>query len=220
MANIVIAKEIKALLIDECVIIDHEEPELISLSKMVEVMWIALDVRHRNKEIQLFTEVNLHKNLRNSKEIVLEAKESDELNLEQKRLPTPPNNFPRGRRPIYVSSLDEGLDKARELTARGILVINDEVTKPYETIAMTNSGWEFKEFNASYSPYDHLLKGGILMTHYRNVMGFEWPTIIVSKLRESNTKLYYCNICMRCTTNLIVAKDSLSVLRYRLESVI
>eukprot|EP00111_Clytia_hemisphaerica_P025044 TCONS_00073729-protein len=175
-------------------------------------MWIAPDAYSQNENINDFTTIHLKNNLRNTKEIVLETKSIAEETsyIYKSHLNMPLPIFPQGCRPIYTYSIEEALDKARELTKEGILVIDSNVSSYYDEYVKSPVGeWVKQKMNTSQvSPYDHLLNGGILFAGRYNIDGFEWPTIIVNltdkKLRIFNS--HECNFCMRCTTNLFIVK--------------
>ncbi|XP_066926810.1 uncharacterized protein [Clytia hemisphaerica] len=206
MKKMEIAKRPKAFLIDE---FQYETSTLNELLDIADVIWIALDAQFQEMSIESFTGVNLNKNLRNSGEIVLEAEKKIAHDIfGTTPISMPPKNFPRGCRPITVDSLDEGVDKAREMTSEGILVISSfDITNGYKIMSGTNNGWEIKEFNAPYSPYEYLLKGGILMAGWSKWKGFEWPTVVVGNRGNHHDK---SNLYMRCTTNLIIVCDDIN----------
>ena len=184
---------------------------------MVEVMWIAPNANSQNKIIDDFTTINLKKNLRNTKEIVLETKEiAEAVSYRYKeQLKMPPQSFPKGWHPIYKDSIEKALNKARELTNEGIFVISGVYKNYREYVKGPGDGWIKQDSNTSQlSPYEYLLKGGILVANKGKIHGFEWPTIIVAKRSLANLdfinldfiNLHDCNYCMRCTTNLFIVQ--------------
>ena len=151
---------------------------------MVKVMWIAPNAKAQGINIDDFTTINLKKNLRNTKEIVLETKKIAVVNSykHKKQLKMPPQSFPQGCRPIYTDSIEKALNKARELTNEGIFVISGVYKNYREYVKGPGDEWIEQELNTSQlSPYVHLLKGGILVANKGQIHGFEWPTIIVVK---------------------------------------
>lgn len=124
----VLSSGIKALFLDEWPI-----EEEIELPTSIEVIWIAsaASIRPQFLNISAYTTINLTLNLRYNKEIVLEAQKiADEKKFPYAdALTTPPPNFPRGCRPIHCGTVVQALDKARELTTGGILVIEGILSK-------------------------------------------------------------------------------------------
>ena len=116
-----------AIFIDECFNSDSVKDVMTYLSTLVEILWIAPNARSQKENIDDFTTINLTKNLRNTTEIVTETKDVAEFKkyVYKSGLKTPPPNFPRGCRPIFVDTINEALDKARRLTSSGILVIEE-----------------------------------------------------------------------------------------------
>ena len=118
-------KGIKALFIDECSLSNTNTKQKINnLSKTVEVLWIAPNTSSQqadNHVISGFITINLTKNMRNSKEVVLESiKYSEKTLLKREKkgrypykegLVIPHINFPTGCRPTYVESIADGLDE-------------------------------------------------------------------------------------------------------------
>ena len=73
--------------------------------------------------------------------------------------------------PIYVESINGGLDRAREQTKGGILVINSAITSQYKTVSMTNNGWEIEEFNKVKSYLSLKNTGGYFDARWPNNFG-------------------------------------------------
>ena len=67
-------KFVKAIFIDECAIDSTVERWVKDLHKKVPIIWAASTASTQDSDLKDFTTIHLTKNLRNSKEIILEAK--------------------------------------------------------------------------------------------------------------------------------------------------
>ena len=218
MERVITTNGTKALFIDELDLSAKKPKEIMKcLSNILELVWISPNAFFQNENIHDFTTIHLQQNLRNTKDIVLEAKRflDDKLTPYKEQLHWPPPIFPQGRCPIYTDSIEDALKKARELTNEGILVIDKSFTEKYnEYVKGPNGEWIKQEMNTTqFCPYEHLLKGGILVAHRTQIAGFEWPTIIVDvksgSLLRNFPNFHECNFCMRCKANLFVVKDEI-----------
>ena len=228
--------KMRAILIDEFHLFAEEGliRELQHLASLVDIIWIAPVIASEYENIDHFTTINLTYNLRNTKEIVLEAEKTVRLlSLNKEFLTMPPSNFPRGCRPIYVAFIDDGLDTARGLTHEGILVIdavapknapatrhrhghgrgrsafNGNPTSYYSEYIKMHGVWSKQIFKKQISPYELLMNGKILIARIEQIHGFEWPTVIFINDIFSSTRNNvesFCNQCMRCTLQLFIAR--------------
>ena len=130
----------------------------------------------------------------------------------------PPGNFPSGCPPIVAQSIEDAVKEARKRTKKGIWVIalnhwvQDEFKIQHEEFKILdeiNEKWTSYDEASSVDkdPYQLLLDGYILVTERAQVVGFEWPTVIIFGYNGRDLLTHHlCNFMMRCTTNLVVVK--------------
>ena len=168
-----------------------------------------------------FSSLVLSQNLRNSRAIVEKAKsDADQRDYIYKEgLQMPPANFPSGYPPTFVHTFKEAIELARKRTSRGILFIDygcsDHIFKTYtDLLDQMKEEWkrygdQVNDFSESENPYKYLCDGKVLISSWRSMIGFEWPTVIIVYHKSISTRVekHECNFYLRCTTNLIVVRE-------------
>ncbi|XP_066914421.1 uncharacterized protein [Clytia hemisphaerica] len=136
-------KNINALFIDECWIVDEKPKKIITdLKEYVDVIWIALNgyghqrILSGDGDLSVyddFIKFELDVNLRNCESIVKEALSFEERKSSgyKEGLVLPPPNHPDGEKPYYSVSFEDAVKEMRKITNNGVLVISDNLP-PYE----------------------------------------------------------------------------------------
>eukprot|EP00111_Clytia_hemisphaerica_P011755 TCONS_00034520-protein len=225
-----IRRHFKAIVFDEWSENYEKEIDLKWLDNFP-VCWIAPNSSYRAKakvfvsiktNFKGFEVIQLHTNLRNTKEIVEKTKNIAETQLYKyvQGVSETPVNFLTGDPPIYVSSIGEAVFKASSLRKKGLLIVTDTIEfpiPPSEPIKFYHLSRN--DFDENNNPCDYLSQGNILVTSRNYVSGFECPVVIYENdqtVRE-NLEHHECNISMRCTTQLIIVGqnyDSSQALAY------
>uniref|UniRef100_A0A7M5XLA0 Uncharacterized protein n=2 Tax=Clytia hemisphaerica TaxID=252671 RepID=A0A7M5XLA0_9CNID len=221
-------KNINALFIDECYIIDEKRKEMVMKVKQhVDVIWIASDGYGHQRSLEGYLSVyddfmkfELDVNLRNCESIVKEALSFEEKDSSgyKEGLVLPPPNHPDGEKPYHSGSFEDAVKEMRKITNNGVLVISDNLP-PYEAedlqtlntlkLKWKRYGEDKNDFNKGESPYQYLKDGNILLVDdHELITGFEWDNIII--LVKGNIVFgiddHPCNMIMRCTTNLMLVE--------------
>ena len=214
----IIQDDIKAVFCDE---IDMDGgKELISkMTKIVDFLWVVpstndLSYESFNEWEGKFRFLNLSQNFRNSREIVKTTKSvAEKKRYDYKQgIVMPPENFPTGCTPLLVNSIKTAITEARKRTKGGILVIFPD--RYYgDDLNQLNEKWKAyhvqqNDFKEEENPYKFLQDGNILIIDDFSSLGFDWSTIIVIEANGINATFHACNYMMRCTTNLIIVKES------------
>ena len=187
--------------------------------KCVDIIWIAPNATslYNESENQLegFQILRLTLNLRNTKENVDESKKlaKQETFRYTEGISSPPDDFPYGLPPLYFSTMEEGLMKAREQKSGGILIVKDDINKGVIDPKFGQVKYyatRRNDFKVEENPVEFLNDGNVLVTDNPCVSGFEFPTVIYHKqLRQLLTiEEHDCNVVMRCKAQLIIINET------------
>ena len=177
-----------------------------------------------------FESLNQQFNLRNSKEISEYSKqiaEQDEFRY-QNGIVLPPANFPRGRPPVHIKTIDEALKSALKTSSTGILFVVDGFENNFKDQLILPSvlkyGCKIRIFDDEIKSTNPCLflkeRGNILISHSANLGGFEFPSIIYFYHPDNLSyqtvpfnlfvEEHRCNLFLRCTSQMIIVDDKTS----------
>eukprot|EP00111_Clytia_hemisphaerica_P010854 TCONS_00031760-protein len=218
---------IKAVFFDECQLADLFYNEWLKKMKMASVnyIWIApstdslKDRTNYNELSSKFSFVNLKHNFRNTRQIIESTKTAAKIAdySYKKGIVMSPRNFPGGCEPVFVDDFIEAVKQARKRTNEGILVIltSAQDIKKYSGEKLNENGKAYhhakNDFKEGENPFKFLQDGNVLFIDEKTSFGFEWATVIEFEgdiLFKSSPTYHDCNYMLRCTTNLIVVKES------------
>uniref|UniRef100_A0A7M5UEM7 Uncharacterized protein n=1 Tax=Clytia hemisphaerica TaxID=252671 RepID=A0A7M5UEM7_9CNID len=231
LKNEIEENDIKAIFLDEW---NVNQPSLVEVES-TDICWIAPNALYQEKmnrddykfenKFKSFQLLQLSVNLRNSKEIVGEAKSLAEVRLYRytEGISEPPSNFPNGPPPVFVKSVKEavkiirnsdqatsqGNSSENKVKNRGILVITDTITDvdlgevSDDIMFYDDSFIKQEQFEGVQNPCEFLRQGNsILITKPGYVNGFEWNTVIykLSTKIDDYIEFHDCNITSAVAT--------------------